>query len=121
MKRLNLFLILFSSLIYSQIDIDGQLNFQGNIGLDDDKILFSGLRYLPELNYDYELDSLKTFTVQLAGNLSASKFFNSQNKSDQEIDFSPYRIWARYIYKQTEFRLGLQKIDFGSAILNILI
>ena len=117
MKRLNLFLILFSSLIYSQIDIDGQLNFQGNIGLDDDKILFSGLRYLPELNYDYELDSLKTFTVQLAGNLSASKFFNSQNKSDQEIDFSPYRIWARYIYKQTEFRLGLQKIDFGSAIL----
>ena len=80
MKRLNLFLILFSSLIYSQIDIDGQLNFQGNIGLDDDKILFSGLRYLPELNYEYELDSLKNFTVQLAGNLSASKFFNSQKK-----------------------------------------
>ena len=73
---------------------------------------------MPELNYEYELDSLKNFTVQLAGNLSASKFFNSQNKSDQEFDFSPYRIWARYIYKQTEFRLGLQKIDFGYGTMN---
>ena len=87
MIRLNLFLLLFSSLVYSQFDVDGQLNFQGNIGLDDDKVLFGGIRYLPELNYELELDSLKSFRVQLAGNISASRFFNIQHNSDQEFDF----------------------------------
>jgi hypothetical protein len=110
MKKFNLLLFLFSSLVYAQFDVDGQLNFQGNIGLDDDKVLFGGIRYLPELNYELQLDSLKSFTIQLAGNISTSKFLNSQNNSNQEFDFSPYRIWARYIYKQTEFRLGLQKL-----------
>ena len=49
MKKFNLLLFLFSSLVYAQFDVDGQLNFQGNIGLDDDKVLFGGIRYLPEL------------------------------------------------------------------------
>tara|TARA_B100001559_G_scaffold301855_1_gene289103 strand:- start:746 stop:1864 length:1119 start_codon:yes stop_codon:yes gene_type:complete len=117
MKKFNLLLLLFSSIIYGQFDLDGQLNFQGNVGLDDDKVLFGGIRYLPELNYELQIDSLKSFTIQLAGNISTSKILNSQNDSDQEFNFSPYRIWARYISKQTEFRLGLQKIDFGSAML----
>ena len=90
MKKFNLLLLLFSSLVYAQFDVDGQLNFQGNIGLDDDKVLFGGIRYLPELNYELELDSLKSFKVQLAGNILASRFFNNQNNSDQEFDFSPY-------------------------------
>ncbi len=109
--------ILTIFLAQGQFDLDGQLNFQGNIGFDDDKILFSGIRYLPELNYEFKLDSLKSFTFQSAGNISTSKFFNRENKTSQTVDFSPYRIWARYIYKQSEFRLGLQKIDFGSAML----
>ena len=45
MKKFNLLLFLFSSLVYAQFDADGQLNFQGNIGLDDDKVLFAGIRY----------------------------------------------------------------------------
>ena len=32
-----------------------------------------------------------------------------------ESFISPYRIWVRYQIKNWEFRLGLQKIDFGSA------
>ena len=38
-----------------------------------------------------------------------------KNLNYEDYDF--YRLWIRYINKNIEYRLGLQKIDFGSALL----
>ena len=39
-------------------------------------------------------------------------FFDS---ASADGNISPYRVWGRYSTKQLEVRLGLQKINFGTA------
>jgi hypothetical protein len=119
MKISNFLLIFFLATFLSkgQFDFDGQLTLQGNTVLNNEKFFFLGLRYLPELNYKFNLDSLKSLTFQSSGNLTSSKVFNERDENNLNIDFSPYRIWVRYLHKRSEYRVGLQKIDFGSAMI----
>lgn len=110
-------LLLISSVIQSQdtLKIKGQLSgwmlYNGSNKLS----LYSGARYLPQLNYDINLKngSLIDFeaSVNLYG-LAGTMPFDSL-KIDGGI--RPYRLWARYSANQFEMRLGLQKINFGSA------
>ena len=74
----------------------------------------SGLRYIPRLiveqsiNDDSFLDIEGSFNGYLASNSG-----NSAEKSDLEL----YRLKLRFATTQTETRIGLQKINFGPALL----
>lgn len=74
-----------------------------------------GLRYLPECALSHPLgDNL------LDLNASANAFLTRQYNGSawqNESQIKGYRAWLRFSNAQNELRLGLQKINFGSATL----
>lgn len=116
----SLFLNLLISNLYSQgnsFEFKGQISLQSNVNFENDYKYYLGGRYLPELEYSKEIDSVSSITILSSANFSASKFFNTLGKNLNYEDYDFYRLWIRYINKNIEYRLGLQKIDFGSALL----
>ena len=98
---------------------DGQASVVGSFAPDNQLDLFLGGRYIPRLSYGFKLDSAKTkgidfeASVNISGSLSSNSFESFRSRGR----ISPYRLWARYTRQQFEFRVGLQKIDFGAATL----
>ena len=99
----------------SNYEFDGQILGQTNVGFGKESTKFLGTRYLPEFSFNKKIDSLSSFAIETSVNLSLSKTNIPGHSSDVNSNFSPYRIWLRYLKKNWELRLGLQKIDFGSA------
>ncbi|WCL81900.1 hypothetical protein PPO43_02150 [Saprospira sp. CCB-QB6] len=74
---------------------------------------FSGLRYLPNYFASRSWDSSQqAISFDVALNVSASASYLG---GAFETNLRPYRFWLRYTRPRLELRLGLQKIDFGSA------
>lgn len=129
-RALNtLLLILLASSLLGQakLEFDGQLSLIGSIAPANDRDLFLGGRYIPELELALPLDSLKKIDFEASANLSGSILTTFQNfkrnpapgtpTAQTDGNITPYRAWARYSSRQLEIRIGLQKIDFGSATL----
>ncbi|MCK5441925.1 MAG: hypothetical protein KAJ23_08550 [Maribacter sp.] len=110
-------LLFFTMTINGQhsLEFDGQLAAFTNYSPENELDVFLGGRYIPELDYSIPLDSIKTLDFQVSGNLHVATNFRPFYKGNTQADIDPYRIWARYSSKQFELRIGLQKIDFGSA------
>lgn len=76
-----------------------------------------GLRYIPEFSLknsfsgDYVLDA--EFSLNGYGVVQ----FDSADEVETDGEIKPYRLWLRFSSSQFEARLGLQKINFGSAML----
>lgn len=79
--------------------------------------LWLGMRYIPQINLQLGSQSGEAWDFEASANLNAS--LEAKGFSDLSTDgrFKPYRAWARYAGNQYELRLGLQKINFGSATL----
>lgn len=75
---------------------------------------WGGSRYIPQLNYETKFKDHKLLDFEISANIfgTAATNFNSLYTNG---DIKPYRLWARFSGKQFELRLGLQKINFGSA------
>jgi hypothetical protein len=116
---IGILLLGFSGILSGQnkLEFDGQLSVMGNYAPRAELDFFLGGRYLPELNYTIDLDTLKTLDFEASANISGAMFFQPFDEATTSGDVQPYRVWARYSAKQFEIRLGLQKIDFGSAML----
>ncbi|KAA3618760.1 MAG: hypothetical protein DWQ05_07300 [Calditrichaeota bacterium] len=76
-----------------------------------------GIRYIPTLNLGRILTGEWTIDGELALNSFSSKTFTDGPKDDSHNDFKTYRAWARLSANQFELRIGLQKLNFGSATL----
>lgn len=111
--------LLISSIAVAQkpLSFSGQLSGLASFSPQNDLSLFAGIRYLPQLNYNKQLDTFSSFEAELAFNISGSVLANPADSGIVDFNQSLYRGWARYAGKQFEVRAGLQKIDFGSAIL----
>ncbi len=73
----------------------------------------AGFRYLPQLDTGLPMgDNLLDAAV--AWNLSGVQDWQTDTL---DLKADPYRLWARYSSRQFELRLGLQKINFGSALI----
>jgi hypothetical protein len=76
----------------------------------------AGLRYIPELSLsvplgDYSLEG------EFSANLWGSGTWQPGDSLYLDSELSPYRLWMRFSGDQLEIRAGLQKINFGSAVL----
>ena len=100
-----------------KLDFDGQLSLISSYSPQNDLDVFIGGRYIPELSYKIPLDSIRFIDFEASANLSASSLFHPFDTSENRLSILPYRAWMRYSDKQFELRVGLQKIDFGSAAL----
>ena len=72
----------------------------------------SGLRYIPQLTVSQSLTEDSFIDAEVSANSFLLSRKNSDNKN-YDIEF--YRAFLRYATAQTETRVGLQKINFGSA------
>lgn len=73
-----------------------------------------GGRYIPELSYKKIFADTSKIDFEASGNIYGRlDYLEVGNERNGNI--KPYRVWARYSTDQFEFRVGLQKINFGSA------
>ena len=118
--------IILINLIIFLVTVHGfaqSVDFQGQIsgwitvnGKQVDKSQL-GLRYLPELLLEKSLTKALTISADISLNSYGSGQFKGWNKFDTNGRIKPYRLWLRFATSQLEMRLGLQKINFGSAAL----
>jgi len=118
------FIILLSFQSYSQDSISelknsvkfkGQVSTWAHFNPENPYPLYMGGRYLPQLNYEIQLAESKLIDFELSANLYGNAGIHFFDSAYVDGNVNPYRIWGRYSTEQLEIRLGLQKINFGSA------
>lgn len=112
-----LLLLFFNGIAQNALEFDGQVSVIGSYSPANDLDIFLGARYIPELDYGIKLDSTQNIDFEASANISTTLLMHSFGDAQTDANLSPYRIWGRYTSKQLEVRVGLQKIDFGSATL----
>ncbi|MCK4745441.1 MAG: hypothetical protein KAT15_00320, partial [Bacteroidales bacterium] len=75
-----------------------------------------GLRYIPELSFSIPAGNF-TIDGEFSANLWGSGDIYPGDSIVPDEQLSPYRMWVRFSGDQFEIRAGLQKINFGSAVL----
>lgn len=95
----------------------GQLSGYAYYNPSNQLPVWAGARYIPQINAKKNLSNSKLFDFEMSanifGNLGSAPF--TEFETDGTI--KPYRAWLRYSGNQFEVRLGLQKINFGSAMM----
>ena len=78
---------------------------------------FFGLRYIPEFSMEKELSDKYSIDFELSLNAYGTTHVRYLNDAPTEGDIDLYRMWGRFSSSRFEARIGLQKINFGSASL----
>lgn len=97
------------------LTLSGQLSLWGNYNNDLDIHLLTGGRYIPAINYGVRLSDHNLIDIEASANIFGNLAFNPFDTVTADGKFKPYRFWLRYSTRHLELRLGLQKINFGSA------
>lgn len=111
--------VLMSSVngVSQNLDLQGQLSGWFTLSGDGSASSQSGLRYIPTFSLK---ESLRK-EIALDAEISVNAFGTAQILSPDDIrtqgEIKPYRLWLRLSTSQFEARLGLQKVNFGSALL----
>lgn len=91
-----------------------QINSWVTMNLSNPLRYQAGGRFIPEINFGQRNTNIK-FDAQLSFNTVGMMNFQGWKQTGSYEKFSPYRMWARMSGNQFEIRVGLQKINFGSA------
>jgi hypothetical protein len=93
----------------------GQLSGWLNYNARADLPVHGGIRYIPALNYKINMKQDRLIDFEGSVNIYGTTGIHPFDSIKADGGIKPYRIWARYSSDQFEVRLGLQKINFGSA------
>ena len=77
--------------------------------------MYLGGRYIPSIYYGIGSSGNKLYDFEASANIFGTFAFHPFDTSYTDGSLKPYRLWIRYSSDQFELRLGLQKINFGSA------
>ncbi|GAB1472747.1 hypothetical protein MASR2M69_01880 [Bacteroidota bacterium] len=91
--------------------VKGQMSVWGGYLSGTSMPLILGGRYLPQIN----LVKKHVFEIEVAANLYGNGSVKPFNRSQWGGDLKLYRGWAKISSERAELRVGLQKINFGSA------
>jgi len=120
--RFLFIVMLCSSAFASTSQCHDTLQFSGQASVwllhssGSDRDIHGGMRYIPQVNLLHQRNKMSA-DMELSLNLNGSAAFRFSDTLEAQGLLKPYRIWARVSGDQYEFRLGLQKINFGSASL----
>ncbi len=106
-------------LAFSQtVSLNGQASSWLTSHPDDALLSHAGLRYVPELSIP-DMAIADGWTANLEASVNAWLALSIANNRSTQTDknIKPYRMWLRLASDQFEARVGLQKINFGSAML----
>jgi hypothetical protein len=107
----------WSDVLPQQMDFRGQASAWTtlkSIELNDTQI---GLRYIPELSIQKTISRGYSLDAEVSFNAYGSGLFHCLDDVEKDGRIKPYRIWLRFSSSRFEARIGLQKINFGSASL----
>jgi len=76
-----------------------------------------GLRYIPEFYMEKSITQDSTFDIEFSLNAYGTGNVHAFDNIQTEGKVKLYRMWLRFSKSKFEARLGLQKINFGSATL----
>ena len=93
----------------------GQLSGWGSTTPDIETKGWLGGRYIPQINYRYTLGSDRLIDFEGSASLFGELGVTATPTVSATGNIKPYRLWTRYATQGSEIRLGLQKINFGSA------
>lgn len=96
-------------------NLSGQVSAWGNYNSENPLPVITGGRYIPAIYYGIRPSGNNLIDFEASANVYGTFAFHPFDKADAEGTLKPYRLWARYSTDQFEMRLGLQKINFGSA------
>ena len=74
-----------------------------------------GLRYIPDFLFEEGLGGQFNLNVELSLNAFGTAHYARNESPSYEMKVKPYRGWIRLSTDRFEARIGLQKINFGSA------
>ena len=77
----------------------------------------AGLRYIPTFTLGKTFEKGSSLDFELSLNAYGTARLHALDDVRTDGDVDPYRLWARFSTSQFEARIGLQKINFGSATL----
>lgn len=95
----------------------GIISLWGMSGLQKSSQPQLGLRYIPEFTLAVQPSETFTLDTELSVHAFGTALFKQIDDAETSGDIKPYRMWLRLSLTQFEARLGLQKINFGSATL----
>ncbi len=96
------------------VDLTGQASGWVGLRRDDTQV---GARYIPELSLTKDLSDRFELSAEAAVNAHWFNRYDGTDSIESASKVDPYRLWARLASPQSEARIGLQKISFGSATL----
>ena len=76
-----------------------------------------GMRYIPASSISKPLNNSIILDAEISINTYFSSYDFEFDKDHADHNLKPYRLWLRLSSNQFEARIGLQKINFGSASL----
>ena len=115
---LSAIMLLFSLAPVSAQDtlrFSGQLSSWLNANTGSELPAWAGVRYIPQLNYGFSPGKKGRWDTELSVNLYGSAGIRPFDSLSASGNVRPYRGWVRYSTDQAEIRIGLQKLNFGSA------
>ncbi len=118
----NIFVLVFSAFLLpvagqDTLRFSGQFSSWLNINPESDLPLWAGIRYIPQINYGLAPGKAGHFDTELSLNIYGNAGWRSYDSIPSSVKIKPYRVWARYSSEQLEIRAGLQKLNFGSAMM----
>jgi hypothetical protein len=112
---------IFNSTVLSQsFDFRGQISAWSTSNHKDSANTSIGCRYIPSLEMEYSAGSNTFLNTFLSAHAYADTRFTLDKGSDdseEQTELELHRLWGRISWPTIELRIGLQKINFGSAVL----
>ncbi len=112
---LTFFILLTVNSSALEMDLEGQ--FSGwtiESDINDHWENSTGIRYIPDLDISHNIDNYTAIDSEISLNMFSS---GGSGPYRDETDIDLYRADLRYTTTLTETRIGLQKINFGPALL----
>ena len=117
MKKYLIVLLILNANLTAQTTFSNKGQASVWVAANGDASTLLGMRYIPTLNYGHSDASTWKLDSELAFNGFYSKIARLIGDIPGQSDLKTYRAWVRLSTSQFELRLGLQKLNFGPAML----
>jgi hypothetical protein len=112
-----LILFLVNSASSQTLELKGLLSGWLTVNTENSSKPQFGLYYIPEFSIKKSLAQNYSIDFDLSLNVNGTARLQSQEGTQTSGEIKLYRMWGRFSSSLFEARLGLQKINFGSASL----
>jgi hypothetical protein len=103
--------------VSQNLDLKGQMSGWFMVNGSSSTRVQMGLRYIPSFSLKKSWKEKYSLDTEISVNAYGTAQASSLDEIQTTGEIKPYRMWIRFSTTQFEARLGLQKINFGSAML----